>query len=321
MDAALLFPGQGSQEPGMGRNLAEADRESMDLWKKAEKISGLDLRSVYWEGSEADMAMTGNLQPALTVVNLNLWRKLAPKLKPAATAGHSLGEFSSLAAAGVLPEDTVLELVSLRGRLMRDVDPEGKGSMAAVLRLSLQDVRECVAETANATGETIIVANYNTPGQFVVSGTKNAIAHIQAVVKERKGRALQLPVSGAFHSPLMEGAAREFAEAIKSIKDSNWNKAAFDIYCNADPTPLRDAGAIRERMIRQMTSSVFWIDTITRQWDAGCRNFVECGPKGVLSRMVSPILQEHGPALEAGDKENPAWSVKNVGNERAVREF
>lgn len=321
MDAALLFPGQGSQEPGMGRDLAESDRESMELWKKAEKISGLDLRAIYWEGSAADMAQTGNLQPALTVVNLNLWRKLSPRLKPAASAGHSLGEFSALAAAGVLPTDAILELVSLRGRLMRDADPDGKGAMAAVVRIPLADVRDCVARTAEATGEMILIANYNTPAQFVVSGTRSAIAHIQKAVGEYKGRALPLAVSGAFHSPLMKEAAAEFAGAINSIKDSAWSRAAFDIYCNADPAPLRDAGAIRELMIRQMTSSVLWIDTITRQWDAGCRRFIECGPKGVLSKMTGPILQQHAPAAAAGDEGAPAWSSVNIGNMRAAEEF
>lgn len=321
MDAALLFPGQGSQEARMGRDLAEADQESMDLWKKAEKISGLDLRAIYWEGTDADMAQTQNLQPALTVVNINLWRKLSAKLQPTATAGHSLGEFSALAAAGVLPAESVLELVTLRGQLMRDADPESRGAMAAVLRLSLHDVQNCVSETAGVTGETIIIANYNTPGQFVVSGTKAAIAHIQDGIRELKGRSLGLPVSGAFHSPLMEDAAREFGKAINSIKNTAWHDAAFDIYCNADPAPLRDAGAIKEMMIRQMTSSVFWIDTITRQWDNGCRLFVECGPKGVLSRMTGPILQEHGPASEARTDETPSWFSVNVGNMRAAEEF
>lgn len=320
MTAALLFPGQGSQEARMGRDLAEFDQDCMELWKKAEKISGLDLRAIYWEGGEADMAQTKSLQPALTVVNINLWRELSKKLSPAAAAGHSLGEFSALAAAGVLPAEIILELVSLRGRLMSDADPQGKGAMAAVLRLSLDDAKSCVAAAAEATGETIIIANYNTPGQFVVSGTKNAVAHVQEEVRQFKGRALPLAVSGAFHSPLMEEAAKEFAKAVNSVKDSAWNNAAFDLYCNADPQPLRDARAVRERVTRQMTSSVFWIDTITRQWDAGCRLFVECGPKGVLSRMVGPILQEHA-AAEAQSKEGPAWRSVSVGGMRAVQEF
>ena len=321
MDTALLFPGQGSQEAAMGRDLAEADKECMELWKKAERISGLDLRAIYWEGDAGAMAQTSHLQPALTVVNLNLWRKLSSKLKPAATAGHSLGEFSALAAAGVLPTEIILELVSLRGRLMRDADPQGKGAMAAIVRLPLAQVQECVAETAASTGETILIANYNSPAQFVASGTKTAIAHIQKTVAEQRGRALPLAVSGAFHSPLMQDAAREFADAINSIRPSTWNTAAFDVYCNASPAPLRDCGAIKDLMIRQMTSSVFWIDTIVRQWDSGCRLFVECGPKGVLSKMTGLILQEHAPSSAIHSKEAPAWHSINVGSMHAAEEF
>lgn len=321
MSVALLFPGQGSQESGMGRDLAEADRDIMELWKQAERISGLALREIYWEGGEAEMAETRNLQPALTVVNLALWRKLSAKLSPAATAGHSLGEYSALAAAGVLPFETVLELVTLRGRLMSEADPEGKGAMAAVVKLPLGQVEACVAAAKQDTGEMLLVANYNTPAQFVVSGTKAAIADVQAKVKEAKGRALPLAVSGAFHSPLMNEASQELAKAIESVGKGSWNKAKFPVYCNAAPKAESDPAAIKTLLIRQMTSSVFWIDTIARQWDDSCRAFVECGPKGVLGKMVGPILKEHAPAAAAHNDETPAWTVINVGNGQQLQDF
>lgn len=321
MSIALLFPGQGSQEPGMGRALAEADREIMDLWKKAERISKRQLRGIYWDGAEADMAETANLQPALTVANLALWRRLAPGCKAAAVAGHSLGEYSALAAAEVLPEDTVLELVSLRGRLMSEADPESAGAMAAVLKLPLEKVQECVSEAQRATGEMILIANYNTPAQFVVSGTRTAIAAVQEKVREAKGRAVVLAVSGAFHSPMMEEAAAELAAAINAVPAHAWSKAAFPVYCNADPTPHSDAGRIRALLQAQMTSPVRWITTVTGQWDAGCRLFVECGPKGVLSKMVGPILQSHAPAKAAHSDDHPAWNALSVDNDERARSF
>ncbi|MDL2209399.1 ACP S-malonyltransferase [Desulfovibrio sp. OttesenSCG-928-O18] len=295
---AVLFPGQGSQESGMGRDLADSSREAMELWKQAERASGLDLRAIYWEGDDAAMADTRALQPALTVVNLNLWRVLAGKIAPVATAGHSLGEYSSLAVAGVLSVDTVLELVSLRGRLMAEADPEGKGTMAAMLKLSLADAEDAVKEVAGATGEMIGIANYNTPGQYVASGTRAAIAALQDAVKARKGRALPLPVSGAFHSPLMKEAATEMA---KALEKASWSHAKFAVYPNVTGRATTDMRELKSLLLDQMTSSVRWIDTVASQYADGVRRFVECGPKGVLSKMVKPVLDSlpEAPAPES----------------------
>ena len=155
---AVLFPGQGSQEPGMGRDVAEASKEAMELWKKAEQISGLPLRAVYWESDDAAlMADTKHLQPALTVVNVTLWQTLSGKLSPACAAGHSLGEYSALAAAGALSPESTLELVSLRGKLMADADPDGKGGMAAILKLNREAVNEIAKAAAEAVGLTPVV--------------------------------------------------------------------------------------------------------------------------------------------------------------------
>ncbi len=300
---SILFPGQGSQEPNMGRDLAEADSAAMNLWKKAESISGIDLRGIYWDGDEAEMANTRNLQPALTVVNVALWMHIAGKTAPQCAAGHSLGEFSALAAAEALSVDAVLETVSLRGRLMAEADPDGNGTMAAVLKMALADVEAVVQESAEAVGEMIRVANYNTPGQFVLSGTRAAIADAAERVKARKGRAVPLAVSGAFHSPLMNEAAKELEGHMAGL---SWNKPKFPVYCNVSGTAVADAASLKDIMPRQMTSSVMWIDTICNQYVAGIRRFVEVGPKGVLGKMLGQILK---PVAQGDD-----WSCSSVGN-------
>lgn len=295
---ALLFPGQGSQESGMGRALAEQHKDAMELWKKAERISGLPLRGIYWEGDEAAMSDTRALQPALTVVNVALWQQLAPRFSPAGTAGHSLGEYSSLAASGALSVDSALEITSLRGRLMAEADPEGKGAMAAVLKLDADKVQAIVEEAKAMTNEILLVANYNTPGQLVVSGTKAAVEQIVTLAKEHKGRAIPLKVSGAFHSPLMEEAARELRPALEKAQ---WQRPRFAVYCNVHGKGVTDGDSLRQCMLNQMTSSVRWIDTMTHQWQDGLRRWVEVGPKAVLSKMVTPCLAGLMPEGQSAD--------------------
>ncbi len=283
----LLFPGQGSQLPGMGRDLAEADHDAMNLWKRAEHISGLPLREIFWDGDEAAMSDTRALQPALTVVNLNLWNAVAGRARPCGAAGHSLGEFSALAAANVLAPETVLELTALRGKLMAEADPEGKGGMAAILKLELPAVEALTAEAAANSGEMLLVANYNTPGQFVVSGGKAAVAEACRLARERKGRGVALKVSGAFHSPMMAEANRELAPLLRKAV---WNRPKFPVYCNAHGRAAHDGESVREGLLVQMTSSVRWIDTVRNQYADGARRWLELGPKAVLGKMVAPCL-------------------------------
>ena len=287
----LLFPGQGSQEPNMGRDLAEASRDAMDLWKKAERISNAPLREIYWEGDEQTMSRTEYLQPALTVVNVALWSEIAGRVAalptPPCLAGHSLGEFSALAAAGVLPVDAVLEAVSLRGRLMAEADPEGRGKMAAVLKLERPVVEDLVAQTRERIGQELLVANYNSPAQFVVSGVAAAVDALDQPVRQAKGRLVPLPVSGAFHSPLMRDAARELESCLKRL---DWRKPKYPLYCNVTAEPVVDADAIAAVMMRQMTSSVRWIEVVANMWKAGVRRWFEIGPKSVLTKLLKANL-------------------------------
>lgn len=297
---ALLFPGQGSQEKGMGRALAEADAAIMDLWTRAEKISGGELRAIYWEGEEADMAQTRWLQPALTVVNLGVFLSLAGRVAPVCAAGHSLGEFAALAASRALSVDDVLSLVCLRGRLMSEAG-DGNGAMAALLKLDQSGAEELVAAARTSTGLELRVANYNTPGQFVISGRREAVDAAAALAKERKARAVPLAVSGAFHSPLMAEAAAEFG---KALAKTDVRDAVFPVVMNVTASPTRAADEIRAGVEKQMTSSVLWTQGVTAMWALGARRFIECGPKGVLTRMLGAILD--GKEFSAASCADPA---------------
>ncbi|WP_207260807.1 ACP S-malonyltransferase [Desulfovibrio sp. Huiquan2017] len=295
----ILFPGQGSQEQGMGRDAAEASPAALDLWKLAERESGLALREIYWDGDPADMADTRALQPALTVVNLTLWLAVKDKLSPAAAAGHSLGEFAALGAAGILDVEDCIRAVTLRGRLMADCGGEGHG-MAAVVKLPQDQVEAIVAQAVQQSGKELRIANYNTPAQFVVSGEAEALDAAETLVKEAKGRAIRLAVSGAFHSPLMREAADEFSAFLETL---SWKAPAFPVFHNATALPEPEPAAVMDVMRRQMTSSVLWVQTMQALWAVGVRKFVEIGPKGVLFKMLKANL---------GSEEEP-WTGLNVG--------
>ncbi len=284
----VLFPGQGSQEKGMGRPLAESWTDAMELWERAEKISGLPLREIYWDGDEKDMVDTRALQPALTVVNLGLWFYLKSKLAPLGASGHSLGEFAALAAAQVLEPKAVLELVSVRGQLMADAESRGGGAMAAVLKLSLEQVEALVEEAAQASDALLKVANYNSPAQFVISGEKKAVDEAVSLAKNYKGRAIPLAVSGAFHSPLMDDAARELEKVMTRY---DWREPAFPVYSCVSAAATTNPDAMKKLMSRQMTSSVRYIETVAAMYNDGARRFIELGPKGVLTKLTAANLK------------------------------
>lgn len=292
---AVVFPGQGSQEKGMGRDLAEHDGQYMELWKLAEKASGLPLREIYWDGEAEDMADTRALQPAMTAVNLSLWLYAGSRLDACCTAGHSLGEFTALAAARVLDPVEVLELTALRGRLMAEAGGDDE-SMAAILKLDRVTVEEMVAQAASRADALLVVANANSPAQFVVSGKRPALEAVAAMAKERKGRAVPLPVSGAFHSPLMEEPARELAKAMERL---HWRSPSMPVHFNATAQAETDPDAVLETMARQMVSGVRWIDIVSAQWDMGVRRWVELGPKSVLTKLLAANVKDRAEEFQA----------------------
>ena len=294
LPTAFLFPGQGSQELNMGRDVAEAQSAAMDLWKLAEKLSGLKLREIYWGAPDAtpapEMSDTKALQPALSVVNISLW--LAAQHKAEAmpiigAAGHSLGEFAALAAAGVLSVEDVVKAVVERGKLMAGAGKEGHG-MAAVVKLPLATVEQIVDQAAKQSGAFLRIANHNSPAQYVLSGEKPALDLAAALVKEAKGRAVPLAVSGAFHSPLMSEPANVFATILTGLR---WQPATFPVCMNVTGLPERDPGILQALLTAQMTSSVFWTTTMRSLYAAGARRFIELGPKSVLTKLVGQNLE------------------------------
>ncbi|MDR3362422.1 MAG: ACP S-malonyltransferase [Desulfovibrio sp.] len=312
LQPVLLFPGQGAQVSGMGRDLAEYSADAMNLWKQAEQISRLPLREIFWEGDESAISDTRALQPALTVVNLNLWTAMADKIAPCGAAGHSLGELSALAAAQALPLKDVLEIAVLRGSLMAEADPDAKGGMAAIVKLSLEQVQEVVKEVSSTSGELLLVANYNTPTQFVISGVKEAVALACGKARERRGRGIELKVGGAFHSPMMREAAKELTPLLRR---AHWQKPRFPVYCNSNGKPARNAENAQNCLIEQMTSPVRWIEAICSQYEDGARCWLELGPKSVLGKMIAPCLARHN--VNADDlnimSASDLQSVQNLG--------
>ena len=325
LPTAFLFPGQGSQELNMGRDVAEAQSAAMDLWKLAEKLSGIRLREIYWTSSESgegatpapEMSDTKALQPALTVVNVSLWLAAKPKaatLQLIGTAGHSLGEFAALAAAGVLSVEDVIKAVCERGKLMASAGPPSGSSghgMAAVVKLPLEVVEGIVDKAAKQTGSFLRIANHNSPAQYVLSGEKPALDAAAALVKEARGRAVPLAVSGAFHSPLMSEPANAFATILESLR---WQSALFPVCMNVTGMPESNPGILKTLLTAQMTSSVLWTTTMQNLYAAGARRFVEIGPKAVLTKLVGQNLE--GPNGDVSDA-----LAQSAGNMDAVMEL
>jgi len=305
---AVLFPGQGSQEKGMGRDVAEEYPEAMKLWKMAEGISGSRLREIYWDGEDQAMAETRFLQPALLVTGYNLWSCASPWLRPNSLAGHSVGEYTALAAAGVLDIKEAIELISLRGRLMSESGKDQAGQMAAILKLAQAEVEDIVSRACEESGQELCVANFNSPAQLVISGAEEALDCALALCKEKKGRGVRLPVSGAFHSGFMEEASQELARVMDRY---DWKDAAVPVHMNVTSKPEDRAEQILATMKLQMRSPVLWTQLIEDQLGRGVQTWLEFGPKGVLTKLVKHILK-----AAPGD-----WQAESVDSLQALEQL
>ncbi|MBQ1167602.1 MAG: ACP S-malonyltransferase, partial [Bacteroidales bacterium] len=268
---AYVFPGQGSQFPGMGKELYQSNKHAKALFKRANQILGFDITKMMFSGSADDLKATAVTQPAVflhSVITATCMEDFNPEM----TAGHSLGEFSALVAAGALEFEPALRLVAIRAEAMQQACDANPGTMAAILGLDFQTIEEICEKTEGV----VVPANYNSPGQLVISGEMEAVQRACDAMKEAGAkRALVLPVGGAFHSPLMEPAAKRLAEAIGR---TYFHEPFCPVYQNVDAQPTMDPEKIRENLLKQLTSPVRWTQTVQNMIADGATSFTEVGP-------------------------------------------
>ncbi len=289
MDIVLLFPGQGSQKAGMGKELAAAFPSASTIFQEADDTLGFPLTKLCFEGPDEELMATRNAQPALLTHSAAVWATVADRLRPhvRAAAGHSLGEFTAYHAAGAFAFVDAIRLVRRRGELMFESGARRPGAMAAILGLSAANV-EAACTRALEVGD-VVPANYNTAEQLVISGEVEAVEAAMAIAKELGAkRAIRLNVSGAFHSPLMEDAAAGLKVALDAAPTS---AADFPVYSNVSAYPSAGSGDAKKLLLRQLTSPVRWTDLVRHMAEAiPDALYIEMGPGAVLSTLVKRIV-------------------------------
>ena len=290
MKKAYVFPGQGSQFPGMAKDLYASNEAARIMMEKANEILGFRITDIMFDGTAEDLTQTKVTQPAIFLHSVVLATCL-PDFKPDMVAGHSLGEFSALVAAGALDFEEGLRLVSIRARAMQKACETNPGTMAAVLMLPAEKIEEICSSCKG----TVVAANYNCDGQIVISGEKEAVDEACAKMKEAGAkRALPLRVGGAFHSPLMEPARAELAEGIEK---AIFRTPSCPVYQNVTADPSIDPGVMKANLLAQLTSPVLWTQSIRNMASDGASHFIEIGPGKVLQGLISKILPD-GTTLE-----------------------
>lgn len=280
MKTAYIFPGQGSQFPGMGYDLYKAGGVYSALMDRANQILGFNITEIMFNGSAEDLKKTEVTQPA---VFIHSCVAAASKPVPDMVAGHSLGELSALAVCGAIEFEEGLNLVSIRAKAMQKCCEKHHGSMAAIIGLDRETIEQVCAETEGL----VIAANYNSPAQVVISGEKESVAKACELLKGKGAkRALELAVSGAFHSPLMAEAAEELAEAINKCR---FKTPLCPIYQNVSATAETDPERIKHNLLKQLTSPVLWEQSVRAMLETGANHFIEIGPGNVLQGLVRRI--------------------------------
>lgn len=280
---AFVFPGQGSQFPGMGKDLFDRFEIAKKMFKAADEILGFKLSKILLEGSKEELLQTRVTQPAIYLHSVASFEVMEGEVQPITVAGHSLGEFSALTAAGSIDFESGLKLVSQRAEAMQKACNVSEGTMAAVLGLEDRKVEEICAQTSGV----VVAANYNCPGQLVISGSIESVTlACEALRNAGARRALVLPVGGAFHSPLMEPAKTELAEAIDTTIFSD---PICPIYQNATAQAVSDPVEIQKNLIAQLTAPVRWTQSINAMIETGISSFIEVGPGKVLQGLIKKI--------------------------------
>lgn len=294
MKHAFVFPGQGSQFSGMGKNLYEGSVSAQRLFEQANEILGFRISDIMFNGTDEDLRQTNVTQPAVFLHSVVAYKSIDPSMysgaKPDMVAGHSLGEFSALVANGVLSFEDALQLVSVRAKAMQKACELNPSTMAAVLALADDKVEEVCKQVQDETGEIVVPANYNCPGQLVISGSLKGIDIACERMKAAGAkRALVLPVGGAFHSPLMEPAREELKAKIES---TSFYTAQCAIYQNVAAKAVLDKDEIKQNLIDQLTSAVRWTQSVQAMIADGASKFTEVGPGKVLQGLVQKINKE-----------------------------
>lgn len=282
---AYVFPGQGSQFVGMGKNIYEQSAKAKELFERGNEILGFRITDAMFSGTDEQLKQTNVTQPAIFLHSVIL-ASIAPNFAPDMVAGHSLGEFSALVANGVLQFEDALRLVSQRAAAMQKACEMNPSTMAAVLGLGDDVVEQVCAQIS----EIVVAANYNCPGQLVISGSFKGVEEAGIKLKEAGAkRVLPLPVGGAFHSPLMEPAREELAVA---IRNTVFRQPSCPVYQNVNALPATDTETIKANLIAQLTAPVRWTQTIEHMIGDGADTFIECGPGKVLQGLVKKINAE-----------------------------
>ena len=286
---ALVFPGQGSQQVGMGRELAETYPRAREIFDESDAILGITLSRLAWEGPEETLNDTINTQPALmvhSIASLLVLKEIRPEIRPAFVAGHSMGELSALVAAGALDFESALRLVRLRGQVMKQAGEQSPGGMAAILGLDIPAIED-ICERARSSGEIVQVANDNCPGQVVISGSDAALERAIDLAKQAGARkAVALAVSIAAHSPLMEHAQEAFSAAVEA---ADLRDPEVPIVGNVTAMPLDSASQVRADLKAQLNSRVRWTESVQWMRSQGVSMFLELGSESVLTGLLKRI--------------------------------